>query len=1306
MTSTHKSDNVSSPSTPGSSGITSAHKNSLKSSKLARRARSFKEMKDGLFEKISQIRTPTNTLGRSHSPSHKRNRENKTTEESKPTDALDRHVRDIKNALKHFKDVILKKKYEVLPGNGTIIIELANNMCLALQSQIESQTLQSALNQVYLSLAKLLKLCDEILVCEDENDCASLNDENVKEIVTLFENAVQNLFNVAIEKIQDKENTNSTSNTLCRPSIDIAGQRTSLPDIPLTPNERDILQKSCSNPMRTSHSTESILRDSSPPPKPPLPVSRKTNPPPLPPKRRINQRMQNIPVENDNNTDSAIHLGIGIDQLSLRSKSPDDNSSLLSASAGSLDSALNHSREEDELKAIVMETSFEDQHSLDNDFNLAAFTRNSNIVNKNVEKNISFLENNEIKDNRRSNESGFMSVQSLRTSTQSGGSSTKRSSGQSNQSQKSNSLTPNSIDPLSISATANNNDTIKFETYHQKEEHQKHAAIFNSNSCDQNVSHKHLLQRQELTTCNNTLTSSTKQSLTSTMKSQQTISSSSSSTTFSTLNFSQEEILSNNLNDIDTLIDFQTQKCNLPGKTTNICLNTLTRNGKPQGNENVEKKINPTKNTSTVMSNTQTCLGNDINKLGEMDEVDNLRSISPLSPPALPAKTRNKRDNTFFQFEKRDDDLGLAQTDFIGLRSTSTSNFIETRHQSLIDHRWGDIPPPLPAKKKHIIAYMEICSASSRSSTDALRHSVHTYNISSNSSDSFSPNRSIIHSQTMNLQNVRHQLSQNSVSSFDNDEKPPALPPKRQPKSNNCRTPTIITTPPESPKPGFFNDNIASGNVINSCTIGNDIARNKKATNQIVEMSTVTEETSENLIDDQKQKNNQNQTNLGLTECNDDDDDEVVLRNNENLTPEKLVPSPKIKVDPGVNLMEEIDVSDYLIFKKEGEDGPDVKGGYLDALIVYATKLHKNNENDEECDEFGEAFITTFRTFIRPVELIRKLINRYNVFICEAQKKKVARETYSLLYRVVNDLTASDIDPHLYSILMEFVYCLVSTGELPDAKVIRNKIVDKIKLYKELKYGSSLYEPQRNIVTNQPTLLDLKSNEIAEQMTLLDAELFQKIEIPEVLLFAKDQCDEKTPNLNKFTEHFNKMSYWARSQILKQDDAKDREKYVIKFIKIMKHLRKINNYNSYLALLSALDSGPIRRLEWHKTITEGLKEYCALIDSSSSFRIYRQALGDTTPPCIPYIGLVLQDLTFVHVGNPDYLKNGVINFSKRWQQYFIIVNMKRFKSCSYLYKRNEKIIQFFENFENFLGEEQMWQISENIKPRGRRPNNN
>lgn len=45
--------------------------------------------------------------------------------------------------------------------------------------------------------------------------------------------------------------------------------------------------------------------------------------------------------------------------MSLRSRSPDDNSSLLSAS--SLDSALNHSREEEEIRALTMDPYFVDE---------------------------------------------------------------------------------------------------------------------------------------------------------------------------------------------------------------------------------------------------------------------------------------------------------------------------------------------------------------------------------------------------------------------------------------------------------------------------------------------------------------------------------------------------------------------------------------------------------------------------------------------------------------------------------------------------------------------------------------------------------------------------------------------------------------------------------------------------------------------------------------------------------------------------------------------------------------------------------
>ncbi|KPM07181.1 guanine nucleotide-releasing factor 2-like protein [Sarcoptes scabiei] len=139
------------------------------------------------------------------------------------------------------------------------------------------------------------------------------------------------------------------------------------------------------------------------------------------------------------------------------------------------------------------------------------------------------------------------------------------------------------------------------------------------------------------------------------------------------------------------------------------------------------------------------------------------------------------------------------------------------------------------------------------------------------------------------------------------------------------------------------------------------------------------------------------------------------------------------------------------------------------------------------------------------------------------------------------------------------------------------------------------------------------------------------------------------------------MSYWARSQILKCQDQKEREKFMQKFLKIMKYLRKLNNFNSYLAILSALDSAPISRLEWPKVITDSIKEYGSLIDSSSSFRTYRNVLASSKPPCIPYIGLILQDLTFVHIGNSDFLPDGKINWCKHVKQFNILYQMRQFK---------------------------------------------
>ncbi|XP_023035207.1 guanine nucleotide-releasing factor 2 isoform X5 [Drosophila willistoni] len=1393
------------PAPPTTTTGSSGHKNSLKGTKLARRARSFK---DDLIEKISLMRTTNNTLGRSHSPHSPRAKHGSakpppTTEEvQRSTQTLETHVKDISNALKHFRDVILKKKLEVLPGNGTVILETIASMYSVIQSYTlneNSAIMSSATQQVSQSLGKLIKLCDEVMLSEESGECASLSNENVREVIDLLEDAVRNLVTLAQGKLKEQDqcafryggpglggigaaaeimgavaastagSAACTSNSVAnmRVSADAAAaaavaQRTSLPDIALTPKERDILEQSNGNPMRGSHSTESILRDTSPPPKPPLP-NRVSNPPPLPPKRRSQQSQQtgggnssssttastsnqasplpytqshNISLNSDLDCSSNFSLlNYGVDRLSVRSRSPDENSQC------SFDSSLNHSRDEEDhqqhqqllqqqqQQLLQMKSTAAKQslHQLDDDvdklisykttMDTKAMASMANAgataaqmsgplpaggaaadTNTELRKAADILTSN-----RHSNESGFVSMMSLRTSTQSV---SKRSSDQSVQSSTKSSSSNSEIAFGSSSSELTTTTTTATAAA---------AATTASSSEYQQINQRH--------------TSTTT-----------TTSSGSTTTTSTSTSYEHEQTNSSSSPELAPALPPKIQR-------------TLTRH-----------------ESGSLM----------------MDEVDDsgaeiaeLRQMSPHHHHRLHHHQQQHQQH-HHQHNHHSSSSQLHQwhsKHHSLIEPPQNSHFASSC--TAFDRHLAEEPPPLPMKKKHmfqsvafsVLAYMEICSASTRS-IEQHRHTMHACNIS----------RNITHSQTMNIMQMSKELSPEM-------ETPPALPPKnykqRKPSMSTSTTtavpatamPTIITTPPPSPKPalgengsGLRNSRMTTvseelateGEMPPHSTIVVDSNENVAGSgDSAVTVSGVggngqtfychshqlpnetrgpnDDEDNEQPISTPKMLEDQQEGAPGDGRQAHEDEDEEEDEEEESEEPDEML----------VNMLEEVDITPYLILKKKDEDGPEVKGGYIDALIVHASRVQKVADNGKHHQRrrnphshkhthshlfsihsvraaFSEAFITTFRTFIQPIDVIEKLTHRYTYFFCQVhdQKQKAAKETFSLLVRVVNDLTSTDLTSQLLILLAEFVYQLICSSQLYQAKLLHNKFVEKVNLYKEPKtygflndtdhaagmgfgtgFGTGGGGPTGNGCGSQISLLDLKSLDIAEQMTLLDAKLFQKIEIPEVLLFAKDQCEEKSPNLNKFTEHFNKMSYWARSKILRLQDAKEREKHVNKFIKIMKHLRKMNNYNSYLALLSALDSGPIRRLEWQKGIAEEVRSFCTLIDSSSSFRAYRQALAETNPPCIPYIGLVLQDLTFVHVGNQDYLSKGVINFSKRWQQYNIIVNMKRFKKCAYPFRRNERIIRFFENFKDFMGEEEMWQISEKIKPRGRRPVN-
>lgn len=668
------------------------------------------------------------------------------------------------------------------------------------------------------------------------------------------------------------------------------------------------------------------------------------------------------------------------------------------------------------------------------------------------------------------------------------------------------------------------------------------------------------------------------------------------------------------------------------------------------------------------------------------DRLASITSDDSETPPELPVKTRRNI--------RADVQQHFPNVEIRPMAGCSVHG--EARPHTLADHH-PPRPPPLPLKKKHIMAYMEMfgnCSHPPNNAvapSDMFRHSIHTYNLASaqhNNSGVISVQRhqqvqcSIAQSFTIqNFGNPPMSGTNDVVCITSNDTSPtPPEPPALPPKMNKNRQLQFNSShellPPPSPRPSSHNSSIdenMSNNASSEETFVNVTTPGKFPLEDELELL-VNESVPSPVLSQRSETNSESVP----------------------LITEEAVPA----VGETEDIILQTDINAWLVLKEPTKEGPDVRGGHPDALIVLATKATKDFA-------YQEAFLATYRTWVSPGGLVARLLRRARHYHARPHE---LRSTLSLLTRVVADLTLSDLDCSLMEEIMEFIYWLVDVEELYIAKALRQILVDKQKqLHFQQANNKYEYESLWNgpVSTNRDTLLDFKATELAEQMTLLDAALFVRLTTAEVLSWPREQSEESSPNLTRFTEHFNKMSYWARSRILEETEGREREKYASKLLKVMKALRKMNNFNSYLALVSALDSPPVRRLGWPRHILDALHDFCTIIDSSSSFRAYRQALSETQPPCIPYIGLVLQDLTFVHIGNQDLLPDGNINFTKRWQQYLIMENMKRFhKDRQYKFKKNERIQAMFNNFSDFLSEEAMWQISESIRPRGGRPKNN
>lgn len=106
--------------------------------------------------------------------------------------------------------------------------------------------------------------------------------------------------------------------------------------------------------------------------------------------------------------------------------------------------------------------------------------------------------------------------------------------------------------------------------------------------------------------------------------------------------------------------------------------------------------------------------------------------------------------------------------------------------------------------------------------------------------------------------------------------------------------------------------------------------------------------------------------------------------------------------------------------------------------------------------------------------------------------------------------------------------------------------------------------------------------------------------------------------------------------------------------------------------------------------------------ANRNFTEYREMIHSVNPPCIPFLGIYLQDLTFIEDGNPDYIKKQtkLINFAKRQKAAEVIREINQFQSPPYTFHSITELQTFIQShLESSRDVDVLYEKSLQLEPR-------
>ncbi|XP_030077717.1 rap guanine nucleotide exchange factor-like 1 [Microcaecilia unicolor] len=180
----------------------------------------------------------------------------------------------------------------------------------------------------------------------------------------------------------------------------------------------------------------------------------------------------------------------------------------------------------------------------------------------------------------------------------------------------------------------------------------------------------------------------------------------------------------------------------------------------------------------------------------------------------------------------------------------------------------------------------------------------------------------------------------------------------------------------------------------------------------------------------------------------------------------------------------------------------------------------------------------------------------------------------------------------------------------------------------------------------------LEADDVSNHLSTFHWELFKCVHELEFVdyVFHSERGRRETANLELLLQRCSEVQHWVTTEVLLCESVGKRTQLLKKFIRIAALCKQNQDMLTFFAVVLGLDNAAVSRLRltWEKMpgkFKSLFRKFENLTDPCRNHKSYREVISKMKSPVIPFVPLILKDLTFLNEGSKTFL-DGLVNVEK------------------------------------------------------------